>query len=81
MNRKIMGNGPDSAELQVSYAANVQDMLLERQCLVKNDTEVANRHIKRNIDLIDLHRKEQNTLYVCVFCSFSVNEHLTLKLG
>ena len=43
INRKIIVNGTDSAELQVCYSANVRDMLLERQCLVENDTEAMNR--------------------------------------
>ena len=49
--RKIMANGTDSAELEVCYSANVKDVLLERQCLVENDIEAANRWRKRNIDL------------------------------
>ena len=53
-----MANGTDSAELQVCNSANAQDMLFERQCLVENDTEAANRWRKRNIDLIDLHRNK-----------------------
>ena len=53
-----MANGTDSAELQVCYSANVADLLLERPCLVENDTEAANRWRKRNIDLIDLHRNK-----------------------
>ena len=48
--RKIMANGTDSAELEVCYSANVKDILLERQCLVENDIEAANRWRKRNID-------------------------------
>ena len=62
--------GTDSAELQVCYCANSRDMLLERQCLVENDTEAANRWRKRNIDLIDPHRSRERRVVVKLFrCS------------
>ena len=65
-----MANGTDSAELQVWYSANIQDMLLERQGLVENDTEAANRWRKRNINLIDVHRRRERTMVVKLFrCS------------
>ena len=59
-----MANDTDSAELQVCYSANVQDLLLERQCLVENDTEAVNRWRKRNIKLIDLHRRRESRMVV-----------------
>ena len=57
-----MANGTDSAELQICYSADAQDMLLERPCLVENETEAANRWRKRNIDLIDLHRRRERRM-------------------
>ena len=65
-----MANGTDSAELQVCHSANVQDTLLERQCFVENDIEDASRWRKRNIDLIDLHRRRERRMVVKLFrCS------------
>ena len=68
-----MANGTDSAELQVWYSANIQDMLLERQGLVENDTEAANRWRKRNIDLIDLQRRRERRVVVKRFSVASVS--------
>ena len=70
VNRKIMANDIDSAELRVCCSANAQDMLFERQCLDENDTEAVNRWRKRNIDLIDLHRRRERRMVVKLFrCS------------
>ena len=59
-----MANGTDSAEPQVCYSANAQDMLLERQCLVENDTDASNRWRKINIDLIYVHRRRERRMVV-----------------
>ena len=78
VNRKVMANGTDSAELQVCYSATVQDMLLERQCLAKNDTEAANRWRKRNTDLIDLHRRTERRMVVKLFWCSEHKFHLVI---
>ena len=49
VDRKLMANGTDSAELHVCYSEKVQDMLLERQRLVENDTEAKQRKEEKKI--------------------------------
>ena len=64
---KIMANGTDSAELQVCYSANAPDTLIGRQCLVENETEAANRWRKRNLDVINLHRRRETRMVMKLF--------------
>ena len=42
-----MANGTDYAELQICYSANAEDMLLERRCLVENDTRAAGEQMEK----------------------------------
>ena len=67
INRKIMANGTDFAEVQVSYSANFEDMLFYRQRLVENYSEPANRCRKKNIDVIDLHRQRERKMVEKLF--------------
>ena len=50
VNRKILASGTHSVEPLVCHSANVQDTFFERQCLVENSTEAANRVRNGNID-------------------------------